>query len=114
MRRSADKDAAPGIWEALSGRMERGEQPLAAAAREAREESGLEVGIEPRPVTAYLAKRNHDDMLVVAYRSRASSGEVVLSAEHDDFAWMTIDEFAAACPFAPLVEAARLAASNRS
>lgn len=114
MHRSANKDAAPGVWEALSGRVEPGEQPLAAAVREAREESGLTVGIEPRPVTAYLAKRNRQDMLVVAYRSTALSGEVVLSAEHDDFAWMTIDEFADACPFPPLVEAARLAASNRS
>ena len=114
MRRSASKDAAPGVWEAMSGRVEPGEQPLAAAAREAREESGLTIEIEPRPLTAYLAKRNQDDMLVVVYRGRSASGEVVLSSEHEAFAWMTVGEFASACSFPSLVEAARLAASSRS
>ncbi len=91
-----------------------GEQPLAAAAREAREESGLTIEIEPQPLTAYLAKRNQDDMLVVVYRGRSASGEVVLSSEHQAFAWMTVGEFASACSFPSLVEAARLAASSRS
>ncbi len=109
MRRSGSKDAAPGAWEALSGRVEPGEQPLDAARREAREECGLDVEVESRPVTAYLAKRNRDDMLVVAYRARTVSGDAVLSDEHDAFAWMSLEEFAAACPFPPLVEAARLA-----
>jgi selenoprotein W-related protein len=111
MRRSRSKDAAPGAWEALSGRVEPGEQPPAAALREAREESGLVVHLEARPVAAYQAKRNRDDMLVVAYRADAPAGDVALSNEHDAYAWMTLDEFAAACPFPPLVEAARRAAA---
>jgi 8-oxo-dGTP pyrophosphatase MutT (NUDIX family) len=49
LRRSADKDAAPGVWEALSGRLEPGEDPYAAAVREAREESGFDVAVERRP-----------------------------------------------------------------
>jgi len=112
MRRSPEKDAAPGAWEALSGRVQPGEQPLAAAARETLEECGLTVPIEPHPVAAYAAKRNRDDMVVVAYRGRSPSGEVTLSVEHDAYAWMTLDEFARACPFPPLVEAARLAAED--
>lgn len=116
LRRSPRKDAAPGAWEALSGRVRPGEQPYDAAMRETREECGLDVRIEPRPVASYMAKRNRDDMLVVAYRGRAASGgsagsaDVVLSDEHDAFAWMTLEEFARACPFPPLVEAARKAA----
>jgi 8-oxo-dGTP diphosphatase len=109
MRRARTKDAAPGAWEALSGRVRPGEQPLAAAAREAREECGLDVAIEPRPVTAYVASRNREEMIVVAFRARSSAGEVTLSDEHDRFAWMTPREFAGACPFPPLVEAAELA-----
>jgi selenoprotein W-related protein len=110
MRRSRAKDAAPGAWEALSGRIEPGEQPEAAARREAREECGLDVRLDPHPVAAYRAKRNRDDMLVVAFRAESPSGEAALSDEHDAFAWMTPDEFGAACPFPPLVEAARRAA----
>ncbi|HKN47449.1 MAG TPA: NUDIX domain-containing protein [Candidatus Polarisedimenticolia bacterium] len=110
MRRSPLKDAAPGAWEALSGRVRTGEEPLHAARRETLEECGLRVAIEPRPVAAYRAMRNDDPMLVVAYRARSDSGDVALSAEHDAWAWMTLEEFAEACPFAPLVEAARAAA----
>jgi 8-oxo-dGTP diphosphatase len=114
MRRSSRKDAAPGAWEALSGRIHPGEQPLAAAIRETREESGLEISIEPRPITTYQAKRNDDDMIVVAYRGRSEVGEVTLSEEHDEFAWMTLQEFAKACRFSALVEAGRIALRDRA
>lgn len=109
MRRSPRKDAAPGAWEGLSGRVRAGEQPLDAAHREVREECSLRVEIEPRPVAAYQAKRGRADMVVVVYRGTSPSGEVTLSEEHDEFAWMTIEEFARACRFDRLVETARLA-----
>lgn len=109
MRRSPRKDAGAGAWEALSGRVKPGEQPLAAARREAREECGLEVTIDPRPIAAYQAKRNREDMVVVVYRGDSGAGDVVLSDEHDTFAWMTEEEFSAACRFPALVEAVRLA-----
>ncbi len=112
LRRSPANESAPGLWEGISGRVEPGEQPLETARREVREESGLTVEIEPRPVTAYVAKRNQDDMLVVVYRGRAPSGEVVLSDEHDASAWMTPREFAEACASALLVEAARMASGS--
>ena len=114
MRRARNNEAAAGAWDALSGRVRPGEQPLEAARREVREEGGLEISLEPRPVTSYVAKRNRDDMIVVAYRAESESGEVTLSREHDEFAWMTLEEFAAACPFPLLIEAARMAVRSRS
>ena len=80
MRRSKDKDAGPGLWEAISGRVEVGEEPLAAARREVAEETGLSVRIEPRPVTASAATRL-------------------------DVAWLTASEFAARSSLTKLVEA---------
>ena len=110
MRRSADNDAAPGKWEALSGRIQPGEQPIETAARETREECGLEIRLRPEPLTAYLARRNRDEMIVIVYRADSDEGEVQLSAEHDRCEWMTPDDFATACRFPRLVAAARLAA----
>jgi 8-oxo-dGTP diphosphatase len=110
LRRAAGSDAAPGAWDAVSGRVQAGESPLAAARRECAEETGLDVAVDPTPVTAYTAKRNRLDMLVVVYRGRSEEGEVVLSGEHDESAWMTLQAFALACPFPPLVAAAALAA----
>ncbi|HZN03063.1 MAG TPA: NUDIX domain-containing protein [Candidatus Polarisedimenticolia bacterium] len=110
LRRSPRKDAAPGAWEVISGRIEPGEQPTEAAAREGREESGFDLAIDPRPIAAYRGDRLGRDMLVVAFRADAPPGDPVLSDEHDDWAFVTLEEFARRCPFPRLVAVADLAA----
>jgi 8-oxo-dGTP diphosphatase len=92
MRRAAHKPGA-GLWETLSGRLEPGEAPLDAVAREIREESGLEVVVDPRPVDSYAGRRGDAPMIVVVYRARWVAGEVRRSDEHDDHAWWTPEEF---------------------
>jgi len=114
LKRSARADAAAGAWDAVSGRLKPGEHPRDAALREAREETGLEVLPDDEPVVAYAAERGEAPMLVVAYVAESAPGEVVLSAEHDEWAWMTVDEFARACTFPLLVDAARRAAARRT
>jgi len=109
LRRAAWRDAAPGVWEATSGRLEPGEDPWAAAVREAQEETGLEVEVERRPWTAYAAKRANEPMLVVVYRAVAVAGTVVLSDEHDQAAWLDADAFAARSPLTALADAVRSA-----
>lgn len=94
MRRAAIKDAGAGLWETLSGRVPLGEEPLETVKREILEESQLTVTIEPRPFTAYQAKRKDLPMLVIVYRAHYISGEVVLSDEHDAYAWLSPTEFA--------------------
>jgi heme-degrading monooxygenase HmoA len=94
----------------ISGRVDPGEQPIEAAAREGREESGLDLAIDPRPIAAYRGDRLGRDMLVVAYRAEAPPGEPRISDEHDDWAFVTLEEFAARCPFPKLVAVAILAA----
>jgi 8-oxo-dGTP diphosphatase len=109
LKRSLSKKAAPGAWDVVSGRVEAGEHPYDAAVRECREESGLEVTPDHSPVAAYAAQRRDKPMLVVGYRAVSAAGDVVISHEHDDHAWMTVDEFERACPFPLLVDTARRA-----
>jgi len=110
LRRAPDAEAAPGVWEALSGRIEPGEAPRATARREVREEAGLDVAVEARPWTAYAATRAGEPMIVIVYRAVPHDvPEVVRSHEHDAHAWLDADAFAAHSPIAPLVDAVRTA-----
>jgi 8-oxo-dGTP pyrophosphatase MutT (NUDIX family) len=114
LRRSARSEAAAGAWDSVSGRLRAGEHPRDAAVREALEETGLEVRVDDAPLVAYTARRADAPMLVIAFRAESAPGEVTISAEHDEFAWMTVDEFARACRFPLLVDAARRAAARGS
>ncbi len=94
MRRAAHKDAGAGLWETLSGRVHPGEEPVDAVRREIAEECGLTVVLEERPLTAYCAKRGAEDMILILYRADYLAGEVIMSDEHDRYAWLTPEEFA--------------------
>ena len=103
LRRAASNLAGPGLWETVSGRIEQGEEPLAAVQREIVEESGLTVAVEDRPFATYAAQRRGQPMIVILFRARYLAGEVTLSAEHDAFAWLAADEFRARSTLLPLV-----------
>lgn len=105
MRRALTKDAGPGLWETLSGRVEVGETPLETAAREVLEESGLEVSLDPRPVTCYSGARLGLPMIVIVYAADYLSGEVNLSSEHDRYLWLSPDAFAELSTLTPLIRA---------
>lgn len=104
LRRAPDNLAGPGLWETLSGRVEQGEEPRAAVLREIGEECGLAVALEPRPYDSYAATRRGLPMIVILYRAAYLGGEVVISAEHDAFAWLTADEFRACSTLTKLTD----------
>jgi 8-oxo-dGTP diphosphatase len=109
MRRAAKNLAGPGLWETLSGRVEHGEEPREAVEREIAEECGLEVQLEVRPFDAYAATRRGHPMIVILYRAQYLGGEVCISEEHDEYAWLTAEEFAARSTLGPLVAVVRRA-----
>jgi 8-oxo-dGTP diphosphatase len=111
MRRAAHAEAAAGLWETVSGRLDADEEPLDAVSREIAEETGLEVTIEARPVDTYAAKRAGVPMVVIVYRADWVSGEVRRSDEHDDHAWWTPEEFAEHCSLHRLAQAVHRAVS---
>ena len=109
MRRAATKDAGAGLWEGVSGRVQTGEDPIAAARREVIEETGLRVNVQPRPVTAYAALRGGAPMTVIVFAAEHEQGEVVLSEEHDAYHWCELAELTELGVPGRLVEAARAA-----
>lgn len=110
MRRSQKKDQGAGLWETLSGRVEPGEEPLAAVKREIAEECGLDAVVDERPVTAYAAKRGDVPMTVLVFRATSEHGDVAMSEEHDDFVWCTPNEFRERSTLTRLADAIDLAA----
>lgn len=113
MKRAVTKDAGPGLWETLSGRIDKDEDPLQAVKREIQEECGLNVEVNPRPVTAYHAYRKGIPMILVVYSAEYLSGEVLISEEHDEYCWVSPQEFSKLSELERLVDAVYLAEKLR-
>lgn len=83
-------------WQAVGGRLEKGEKLEDGLRRETEEETGitdLEVG-KAIHVDEWFAKPEGELKHIVAifFLCRSSTNEVRLSSEHQEFAWVTPDE----------------------
>lgn len=98
LKRSRKKDHAPGEWETGSGGILSGEAPQAAAIREAKEETGLDVEVIGL-IDAFHFYRGEErrETIAISFHCRIRGGEMRLSEEHEESKWV---------PIAALVEGA--------
>lgn len=85
---------SPGSWEMVHGHADAGESPRDAALRELREETGftpLRLYNLSRVESFYLHKSD-TVTLVAMFAAFVDQSAVRLSAEHDDFAWLSVEE----------------------
>lgn len=93
VRRSNTHPLRPKGWDIPGGDLEFGENAKEGICREIKEETGLEV-CNLKVVDAISRFNDKNEYwIVVCYIAKAKNDAVKLSWEHDDFKWVTADEF---------------------
>jgi 8-oxo-dGTP diphosphatase len=98
LRRSPDKDFAPGVWECVTGRVDQGESFEQALHREVYEELRAAVQVDFMLGTTHFyrgAAEPANELLGVAYCCTLEDpSAIVVSPEHTEHCWVTAGEAA--------------------
>lgn len=97
LRRSDDRDYAPGIWECVTGRVDQGEGFEDALRREVREELEVEVQVEYVLGTTHFYRGTpptpENELVGVVYLcSLADPSSIRISSEHSDYRWLSASD----------------------
>lgn len=93
IRRSKTAPLRPLHWDLPGGDLDFGEDPIQGIIRETKEETGLVIeNPEPFDVEAHVSPGG-EFWVTIAYKTHYSAGDVNLSYEHDEFGWLTPEEF---------------------
>jgi len=85
--------AMVGFWSIPGGMVDPGEDPLTAARRELHEESGLTPTGPVEYLNVFPLQAYGADILRFVYVAQCDAGDIVLSDEHSDGAWLTPSEY---------------------
>lgn len=90
LKRAENDKLYPGIWQIITGKIEKGEKAFETSLREVREESGLNperLFVLPHTTTFY-SPRTDAISLIPLFVCLADDGEVKLSDEHSEYKWL--------------------------
>lgn len=97
VRRIANDEFMPGVWEFPGGGTDFGEKPDEGLRREVKEECGLAIKVgQPIMVADYYLERNNEKVqrveIIFNCLLVGDHTKVVLSNEHDQFVWKKLND----------------------
>jgi len=92
LKRSAKSRFWAGHWEAPGGKIDAGESFDQALLRETKEETGLTISLDCVAGVSEF-ELPHTRVVLLFMTAHVVSGEVRLSEEHEEYAWLPIEEF---------------------
>lgn len=93
VRRSETDYSRPFAWETPGGALDDKEDPAEGAAREVKEETGVDIKDAVPFHTLTTFEQDGDKVVMIFYKAFAQNPTVALSYEHDQYKWVTLDEF---------------------
>lgn len=89
------RSSEPRIWAPPGGRLQVDEDPLAGLQREVKEETNLDIEVLAPANTWFGFWKNNHHLLSIDYLALLLGGEIKLSPEHTEYAWVSIAEMQA-------------------
>jgi 8-oxo-dGTP pyrophosphatase MutT (NUDIX family) len=91
------RNSPPYIWAPPGGRLDRDEPPLKGLRREVKEETNLDIDIVA-PVNTWFGHWQKYPLIAIDFLCIVQGGDLRLSSEHNDFAWVSLKELEAGKP----------------
>ncbi len=96
LKRSSNTRFSPNLWDFPGGRLDEGETPRECAIREEKEETGLGIEVDDKPIYLYFYPNNCEccaELVVHVFRAKFTGKKTVrLSKEHTEFRWFSKKE----------------------
>jgi len=94
LKRAENDKLYPGIWQIITGRIEKGEKAFETALREVKEESGLNperLFVLPHTTTFY-SPRTDAISLIPLFVCLVDEADVTISEEHSEYMWLDVQK----------------------
>jgi len=114
LKRAMNDKLYPGIWQIITGRIEKGEKAFETVLREVKEESGLNperLFVLPHTTTFYSPVTDAIS-LIPLFVCLVDESDVKISEEHDEFTWLDAEKSARKLYFKSQKENVKFIESN--